>query len=55
VSEDKLIAFIKDIASAIGTARVEFEKGTREVAMGIPSTRSATQEKQEKDTSSDYL
>ncbi len=54
MSEDKLIAFIKDVASAIGTARVEFEKGSREAARGISSSGTA-QVGQKKDTSSDYL
>lgn len=56
MSEDKLIAFIKDIAGAIGTARVEFERGSREAAMGISSTSSdMVQAPQKRDTSSDYL
>ena len=55
MSEDKIIAFIRDIADAIGTGKTEYQKAYKETLTSTPNTSKNTTTIEQRDTSGDYL
>ena len=55
MSEDKIIAFIRDIADAIGTGKTEYQKAYKETLTSTPNTNKNTATSEQSDTSGDHL